>query len=208
MPVFIVLYRVLHKLTQTNPDGTFNPSYVSHDTQLYKDLSTSTQMLAFGLDLSHSAAKELGESFVGGLPYLVLVLMVTCTSYYQQRQISARNTSATVNPQQQMLMRIMPAFFAVISLTLPAGVVVYFLVSNLYRIGQQGSSPGSCTVPPTRRLSRPPAARSMARAPRRPRPLSRRRPSRPRSRRRRSAGGSPKAGATGPSQVGRAIPRT
>src|SRR5215204_2375933 len=27
MPVFIVLYRVLHKLTQTNPDGTFNPSY-------------------------------------------------------------------------------------------------------------------------------------------------------------------------------------
>ena len=36
-----------------------------------------------------------------------------------------------------MLLKIMPAFFAVISLTLPAGIVVYFLVSNLYRIGQQ-----------------------------------------------------------------------
>ena len=98
MPVFIVLYRVLHKLTQTNPDGTFDPSYISHDSQLYKDLSTSTEMLAFGLDLSHSAAKELGESFVGGLPYLILVLMVTATSYYQQRQISARNTSAHHQP--------------------------------------------------------------------------------------------------------------
>ncbi|HEX2577326.1 MAG TPA: hypothetical protein VHK88_13310, partial [Aquihabitans sp.] len=30
-----------------------------------------------------------------------------------------------------------PLFFAFISLTLPAGIVVYFLVSNLFRIGQQ-----------------------------------------------------------------------
>jgi len=137
MPVFIVLYRVLHKLTETGPDGTFRPSYISPDSRLYRDLVGETQMLSFGLDLSHSAARELGDSFVGGLPYLLLVLAVTATSYYQQRQISARNTGTQVNPQQQMLMRVMPAFFAVISLTLPAGLVVYFLVSNLYRIGQQ-----------------------------------------------------------------------
>ena len=31
----------------------------------------------------------------------------------------------------------MPAFFALISFTLPAGIVLYFFVSNLYRIGQQ-----------------------------------------------------------------------
>lgn len=34
-------------------------------------------------------------------------------------------------------MKIMPLFFAFISLTLPAGLVVYFLVSNLFRIAQQ-----------------------------------------------------------------------
>jgi YidC/Oxa1 family membrane protein insertase len=94
-------------------------------------------MLSFGLDLSHSASKELGDSFVGGLPYLLLVLMVTATSYYQQRQISARNKGTPVNPQQQMLMRVLPAFFAFISLTLPSGLVLYFFVSNLYRIVQQ-----------------------------------------------------------------------
>jgi YidC/Oxa1 family membrane protein insertase len=78
------------------------------------------------------------DSFVGALPYLVLILAVTATSYIQQLQISARNKSGTpINPQQAMLLKILPAFFAFISLTLPAGVVVYFLVSNLYRIAQQ-----------------------------------------------------------------------
>lgn len=66
-----------------------------------------------------------------------MILAVTATSYYQQRQISGRNPNAEVNPQQQMLMRILPLFFAFISFTLPAFIVVYFLVSNLFRIGQQ-----------------------------------------------------------------------
>jgi YidC/Oxa1 family membrane protein insertase len=30
MPVFIVLYRVLHGLTKTGSDGTFDPSYLNH----------------------------------------------------------------------------------------------------------------------------------------------------------------------------------
>jgi YidC/Oxa1 family membrane protein insertase len=42
-----------------------------------------------------------------------------------------------VNPTQQMTMKIMPVAMGVIYLLIPAGVVVYFLVSNLFRIGQQ-----------------------------------------------------------------------
>jgi YidC/Oxa1 family membrane protein insertase len=75
-----------------------------------------------------------------GLPYLVLVLGVMGTSYYQQYQITARNKynpNATVNAQQQMIMRVLPLFFGFISLTLPSGLIVYFLTSNLYRIGLQ-----------------------------------------------------------------------
>jgi YidC/Oxa1 family membrane protein insertase len=149
MPVFIVLYRVLHKLTVIcSPAahasgacpvvGNFNPSYLNHSTDLWKALTQTNQMMAFGMDLSHSAAKEMSESFVGAIPYLILIMLVTASSYVQQLQISARNKNGTaINPQQAMLLKLMPAFFAVISLTLPAGVVVYFLVSNLYRIGQQ-----------------------------------------------------------------------
>jgi YidC/Oxa1 family membrane protein insertase len=149
MPVFIVLYRVLRGLTHTCTEallkagsctkiGNFAPSYLDHSTDLWKALTATDQMMAFGMDLSHSAAKELSENWVGAIPYLVLILMVTASSYVQQLQISARNKNGTaINPQQAMLLKIMPAFFAVISLTLPAGIVVYFLVSNLYRIGQQ-----------------------------------------------------------------------
>lgn len=42
-----------------------------------------------------------------------------------------------MNSQQQMIMKIMPFFLPVISFTLPAGLVVYFVASNLLAVGQQ-----------------------------------------------------------------------
>ena len=65
------------------------------------------------------------------------MLIVAATSYIQQKQISGRMPQSQVNQQQQMLLKVMPVFFAAISLGIPAAVVVYFLVSNLFRIGQQ-----------------------------------------------------------------------
>jgi YidC/Oxa1 family membrane protein insertase len=59
------------------------------------------------------------------------------TGVVQQRQIAGRNTSAQVNPQQQMIMKLMPIFLPVFSFAMPAGLVVYFIVSNLWRVGQQ-----------------------------------------------------------------------
>src|SRR3954449_7849381 len=38
MPVFIVLYRVLHGLTKTDHAGKFVPAYLGHDSALYKAL--------------------------------------------------------------------------------------------------------------------------------------------------------------------------
>jgi YidC/Oxa1 family membrane protein insertase len=143
-PVFIILFRVLNQLTQTCPGpeaadipgrclgpdgaavaaGNFGASYVSHDTQLWQDLSQGNTMMSFGLDLSKPATQVISESFIEGLPYLFLVLLVGATSYYQQRQITARNKNQLINPQQQLIMRLLPAFFAVISLTFPAGLIV------------------------------------------------------------------------------------
>jgi membrane protein insertase Oxa1/YidC/SpoIIIJ len=116
--------------------GNFGASYVSHTSDLWHDLASGNTMKSFGLDLADSAVKVISDSFVRGLPYLGLVLLVAATSYYQQRQISTRNTNQPANPQQQMLLKVMPALFAVISLTFQAGLIVYFLTSNLYRIAQ------------------------------------------------------------------------
>jgi YidC/Oxa1 family membrane protein insertase len=151
-PVFFILYRVLSGLTRTCPSdgeiggvscesvgssvGTFFPDYVKQSSELFQSLVGKTEMVSFGLDLSKPATQQLADGFLNGLPYLLLVLVVAGLSYYQQRQVSSRMKD-NVNPQQQMIMRVLPAFFAIISLTLPAGLIVYFLTSSLYRIAQQ-----------------------------------------------------------------------
>jgi YidC/Oxa1 family membrane protein insertase len=163
MPVFIVLYRVLNGLTQLQPYGhdmgvamgtaarnpesgglfpaygTFDPQYVDQASNLYRDLSATREMKWLGLDLASSLTRQLDQGIVDALPYIVLVLLIAVTAWYQQRQIQARNAGqqTQINPQQQALMKIMPFFLPIFSVTLPAGLVLYFLVSNLYRIGQQ-----------------------------------------------------------------------
>src|SRR5262249_12553865 len=126
--------------TDTDGDGGFNPSYLDHNSELYKSLYGATEMVSFGIDLSKSAVNKLSESFVAGIPYLILILLVAGASDYQQRPSTAQTAGPPATPmirQQQMLMKLFPIFFAAISLTLPAGLVVYFLVSNTYRIAQQ-----------------------------------------------------------------------
>jgi YidC/Oxa1 family membrane protein insertase len=139
MPVFFVLFRVLRGLTgKTDSDGHFVPSYLHKDSDLYQALRHTRQMVSWGMDLSHSASKALAnEGVVKAMPFLILVGLVVLTSWFQQRQIQGRNPSAAANPQQQMIAKVMPFIFVPISFGLPAGVVIYFVVSNAVRIGQQ-----------------------------------------------------------------------
>jgi YidC/Oxa1 family membrane protein insertase len=137
MPVFIVLYQVLSGLTKT-VDGTFEPKYLDHSSNLYQDLTTENEMMSFGMDLSKSALEELqAGGLLVAIPYILLVGIVVVTSFVQQRQVQGRNPNASANPQQQMIGKILPFVFIPISITLPAGVVIYFAVSNLVRVGQQ-----------------------------------------------------------------------
>lgn len=137
-PIFIILYNVVHGLTRI-PDGhqTFDPKYLDHGSKLYGNLNAVDRMMAFGVDLAESASKALGEGFVHGLPHVALVSIVAVTSYYQQKQIQGRNPNAEMPPQQKMLMRLMPAMFVVFAFISPSALVVYFVVSNVYRIGMQ-----------------------------------------------------------------------
>src|SRR5688500_5795208 len=127
MPVFLVLYRVLDGLTKRGEDGgNFDPTYLSDDSPLRAALEGTDKMMSWGIDLSESASKALGESFTHGLPYLVLIGLVGATGWYQQRQTMARRTPGVeVNAQQQAIMRFMPLLLPVISFSIPAGVVVY-----------------------------------------------------------------------------------
>ncbi|MGQ0520468.1 MAG: YidC/Oxa1 family membrane protein insertase [Actinomycetota bacterium] len=138
MPVFLVMYQVINGLTHKAEGGGFDPKYLDKTTELYQALETSGgHMKSFGIDLAKAASSSHG-SFARALPFFVIVALVVATQYYQTRQTMARNTQAA-SQQQQILLKVMPAFFGLISLNIPAGVNVYFLASALFRIGQTGA---------------------------------------------------------------------
>ncbi len=137
------------------PEQTFNPDYLSPDSQLYQDLVVSTEMRGWGIDLAQSASSALGNSFVSGLPYLGMIVLVAGLGYYQQRQISGRMSAEEQTPQARMMMRVIPVILPIISFSLSAGLVLYYNAQSLIRIGQQALI--------TRRLYRPFAEEEAAR---------------------------------------------
>lgn len=119
------------------PDATFNPRYLDRDSLLFNDLSGDTEMLWIGIDLALSPSAALSESLVKALPYFLMMIIVGVLGFLQQRQIAGRNPDAEVNPMQRTLMRVLPIFLPVISFTLPAGLVLYFITTSLIGVVQQ-----------------------------------------------------------------------
>lgn len=65
-------------------------------------------------------------------PYYVTPIIMGASYFVQQKL-----TPTSMDPTQQKIMLLMPAIFTVIFLNLPAGLVLYFFVSNLLSIAQQ-----------------------------------------------------------------------
>src|SRR5262249_34082640 len=126
-PVFIALFHVLRSTAATVPQGS----------SLYKAIiAAEPNGLTFlGMDLSLKAPDNHGD-LLSALPYYILVGLVFLTGFMQLRQ-TQRNTPSGGNPQMQMVTKVLPIAFGAFSLFFPAGLVLYFLVSNLWRLGQQ-----------------------------------------------------------------------
>jgi YidC/Oxa1 family membrane protein insertase len=155
-PVFSILFYVVRGLTnpakfvavqklvqegfpQLNTIVTegFQPKYLNHNSELYQSLVGQDHMTAFGVDLSQSLMQALGEGVLHALPYVLLVAIIAVLSWYQQKQIMGRNAGAEVTQQQQIMMKIGPAMYVFFAAVSPAAIGIYFLVSTLWRVGQQ-----------------------------------------------------------------------
>src|SRR3990172_13270696 len=66
----------------------------------------------------------------------MLAVMIGST-LYSQRQMQSASPPGAASQQQQTLMRIMPVMFGVFGLQFPAGLVLYWTVSNMIQLGQQ-----------------------------------------------------------------------
>ncbi len=74
------------------------------------------------------SAGKLGA--VDAAPYIFLALIMIGTTYWQSKMMSA-------DAQQDRMMLFMSLFMAYLGWTLPAGVVLYLVVTNIWTIGQQ-----------------------------------------------------------------------
>ena len=136
LPVFIALLRVLEGLSRT-VNGQSAPKYLNAHTRMYIDIHAARgQLDAFGMNLAKSA-RTINGSFGTKLPYFVLLLLMVGTQYYQQAQLTSRNPQASQQPGQAAMMKFIPLFFGLISIQFPAGVVIYWTVSNMIRILSQ-----------------------------------------------------------------------
>jgi YidC/Oxa1 family membrane protein insertase len=113
-----------------------------------------------------STAIELrGAPFMGWIhdlsahdPYYVTPILMGASQLWQQWTMP----STGVDPAQQKMMMFMPVMFTFMFLWAPSGLAIYWLVSNVWQIGQQYVT-NSIIGPPAVRTIRPAAERRLKR---------------------------------------------
>ncbi len=139
-PVFIVLYNTIRGLTHTitvKGRVVSNPEFINTKTRLYQNLVHSGgRKEAFGLNLADSVRSHQAH-WVDVIPFIVVILVAVALQYVSIWQITNRNPQAGANQQMQQIQKFMPLIFVFIYIEFPAGVGLYFIVSSMFRIGQQ-----------------------------------------------------------------------
>jgi YidC/Oxa1 family membrane protein insertase len=136
MPIFLALFRVMrepYKHIPVSSDLFHAFCETRSKAQCGKNGFPHAQHF-LSMDLSQHATAVSG-GFLDALPYFVLVGLVIVTGFLQARQ--SRRNAPNMNAQMAMVTNILPIGFGLFSLQFPAGLVLYFLVSNLWRLGQQ-----------------------------------------------------------------------
>jgi YidC/Oxa1 family membrane protein insertase len=121
MPFFFALYQVIYR-----PQIDGQPNILWGKT--FFGIPLQQHWLALpGWDKIFSAA---------GITILLLTTAMSLTTYISQRQLMSKQT-AQVNPQQQTIMKIMPLMFFVFAVNVPLAVIIYWVTTNFWSVGQQ-----------------------------------------------------------------------
>ena len=137
MPIFIIMFRVLHGLIDKGADGTFQPRYISKSSELFASLKGKSEMLSFGLDLSLRPVEVVRDNPGKGLIYAALVLILMGLYWVQQRMIASRTVSPTMSATQAKVLQYLPVVFGVFQIFFPVGLVIYYISQTVVRIAQQ-----------------------------------------------------------------------
>ena len=139
MPIFFALFRVLASLGQV-ASGTYGrPSIGPLTQELAKQVQDSS---VFGASLSSSFMNS--DDTQVKIVTVAMIIIMSVTQWYTMAQLTMKNMSAesknSDNPMirsQRMMMYVMPVIFAVSGVNFQIGVLVYWVISNLWTMGQQ-----------------------------------------------------------------------
>ena len=141
IPIFFALFRVLARLQEiANSAGSAHPVKIGPLTPaLAADVQASS---LFGAPLSSSFMN--GGSATVKIVTMVLIVLMTATQFYTMHQLTMKNMPKSVtesdNPAmrtQRMMMYGMPLIFFITGPQFQVGVLIYWLVSNVWTMGQQ-----------------------------------------------------------------------
>jgi len=128
-PFFFGLYRVLDGIANDHERGVLTPELIE----------SGRNALIFGAPLSDSFLSKTTTL----TPYVtvVMIVLMVASQFLTQRQIMMKNMpGGGDNPmaqQQKILLYVFPLVFAVSGVYFPVGVLLYWLTTNLWTMGQQ-----------------------------------------------------------------------
>ncbi|MFI9360143.1 membrane protein insertase YidC [Kitasatospora sp. NPDC053057] len=128
-PFFTALYGVLSNVAKGHDIGVIHGSL----------LVSAGKAHIFGAPLSATfvSSPETSVKIVTA----VMIIMMSLSQFVTQRQLMTKNVDLTVKTpfmqQQKMLMYVFPVMFAVMGINFPVGVLVYWLTTNVWSMGQQ-----------------------------------------------------------------------
>jgi YidC/Oxa1 family membrane protein insertase len=141
-PIFFALFGVLQSIAQYNPnDPTYTAQGVFRWDQYSELLTSAHDAQIFGVPLygTFMHADETPNPINTRILAIVMILLMTATTFITQRQLIVKN-SAPDNPmvrQQKILLYVFPLIFAVSGINFPIGVLTYWFTTNLWSMGQQ-----------------------------------------------------------------------
>ncbi len=142
MPIWFALFRLLSTPFVVDESGELVEG-AAHAMDPASSLGTfilSEETATFlGMNLGTTPSEAMAIGLVTAIPYFVMMALMGTTQYVQTWHSTYGQDKPTGQGAgaQQMITKIMPLFIVFISYNFPAGLVLYWTTSNLFRFGQQ-----------------------------------------------------------------------
>ncbi|QDQ12562.1 membrane protein insertase YidC [Streptomyces spectabilis] len=137
-PFFFALYHVLNGIASNKKIGVIDQQLLDSA----RDAHIFGAPLAVKFTDSADKVASLGASLTDvRVVTALMIILMSASQFFTQRQLMTKNVDTTVKTpfmqQQKMLMYVFPIMFAVFGINFPVGVLVYWLTTNVWTMGQQ-----------------------------------------------------------------------